>query len=347
MRAVLMRDFGGEQVLELADVETPNAGPGEALVRVGAVEVSRTRDVATRTGAHPFSRQVALPHVLGGDFAGVVEAVGPGVEPSLVGRRVAGSCTITCGACPACLAGREALCARLSMLGIHHWGSYAELVRLPAANLHQIPAGLSMAEAAALAATGPIALAQLAAGVVVGGTEILVTGVTGALGSMLAALAGRLGARVVGLSRRPDAIPEELPLAARLDATREDLADALLECTSGAGIGVAVDNVADARTFAGYFPALALGGRVVVSGAIGAAELPVLAVPAAALYIRSLSLLGVRTAGASDAARFWALVSEGFRAPPGLVRELPLESAAAAHAAVAGGRVGHTVLVLA
>ena len=65
MRAMLIRSFGSERVLELADVQRPELRPDEVLVRVAAVEVSRTRDIATRTGKHPFSRQVTLPHVLG------------------------------------------------------------------------------------------------------------------------------------------------------------------------------------------------------------------------------------------------------------------------------------------
>jgi NADPH:quinone reductase-like Zn-dependent oxidoreductase len=347
MRAVLMRAFGDEQVLEFTDVDAPEPGPGEALVRVGAVEVSRTRDVATRTGRHPFSRHVRLPHVLGGDFAGVVEAVGPGVEASLVGRRVAASCTQACGDCAACRSGREAQCSDLAMLGIHRWGSYAEFTTVPLASLHEIPDALSMAEAAAMAATGPIALTQLAAGGVGPGSWLLVTGATGALATALLALAPELGARTIGLSRRPSEIPGQLSVDARLDAAREDLTGELLELTGGEGITVAIDNVADAEVFARYLPALAAGGRVVVSGAIGTGELPVLPVPAALLYIRSLSLLGVRTATPREASGFWDLVREGFRLAPGLVHELPLESAAAAHARIASGaRVGHTVLAV-
>ncbi len=343
-----MRSFGGADVLQLTDVSPPEPGPGEALVRVGAVGVSRTRDVATRTGKHPFSLQVALPHVLGGDCAGVVEAVGRDVDTELIGRRVAASCTITCGECAACRSGREAQCAKLRMLGIHRWGSYADLVCVPVANLHAIPDALPMVQAAAMAATGPIAFTQLATGGVTAGTWLLVTGATGALASMVIGLASDLGARVIGLSRRPAEIPASVPLASRLDAGDPDLTAALLEQTAGEGVEVAIDNVADAQAFARYFPALALGGRVVLSGAIGSDGLPVLQVPAAPLYIRSLSLLGVRTATPRHAAQFWERVADGFRLSPDLVHALPLESAAAAHEEITrNAQVGHTVLEVA
>jgi NADPH:quinone reductase-like Zn-dependent oxidoreductase len=345
MRAIVMRAFGDAHVLALEEVRDPSPGPGEALVRVGAVAVSSTRDIATRTGRHPFSRQVSLPHVLGGDFAGVVEAIGPGLDRALIGQRVAASNSRSCGTCPACQLGNEAQCPDLTMLGIHRWGSYAELSTLPAANLNRIPDNVSLAEAAAMAATGPIALTQLQTGCVTEGAWLLVTGATGALATMLATLGHALSARVIGLSRRPEAIPTALTLAARLNSADPDLADALLTMTSGAGVATAVDNVADGDVFARYFPALATGGRIVVSGAIGGDQLPVLSIPAAPFYLRSLSLLGVRTSAPRDIGAFWRLVHNGLRLPDGLVRELPLDQAAHAHAEMTAGRsVGHTVL---
>jgi D-arabinose 1-dehydrogenase-like Zn-dependent alcohol dehydrogenase len=347
MRAVLMREFGAEDVLRLEDLEPPRPGPGEVLVRVAAVEVSRTRDVATRTGKHPFSQQVTLPHILGGDFAGVVEEAGEGVDPGLVGRRVAASATQTCGECAECLAGRQERCPELTLLGVHRRGSYAELAVVQAAVVNPIPADLSMSETAAMAADGPIAFTQLDVAGVGPGSILLVTGATGALGTTLAALGARLGAEVIGLSRRPEALPAGLEMAARLDAADPDLAEALMEATGGAGLSAAIDNVAAGDVFSRYFPALAIGARVVVSGAIGTPELPVLPVPAAPLYVKSISLLGVRTTTPRGDRRFWQLVADGFRLPPALVHEMPLEAVADAHARIAAGtQLGHTVLTI-
>jgi D-arabinose 1-dehydrogenase-like Zn-dependent alcohol dehydrogenase len=345
MRAIVMRSFGGESVLETAEVDDPSAGPDEALVRVGAVEVSSTRDIATRTGHHPFSRQVSLPHVLGGDFAGVVEDVGAGVNPGLVGRRVAASNSIGCGACAACRAGSEAQCPQLNMLGIHRWGSYAELAVVPVTNLNEIPEGVSLADAAAMAATGPIALTQLKVGQLTRGAWMLVTGATGALGTMLAVLGNELGARVICLSRRPWRVPAELEFAARLDSTDPDLTESLLKLTP-AGVAVAIDNVAAGDVFALYLPALAIGARVVISGAIVGPTPPVLSIPAVPFYVRSLSLLGVRTTTRADIDEFWRLVDDGLRLPGGLVHQLPLRDAAVAHAQMSSGdSIAHNVLV--
>lgn len=345
MRAVVMREFGTAAVLAPEDVQEPRPLAGEVLVRVGAVAVARTRDVATRSGRHPFSSQVTLPHVLGGDFAGVVEEVGPGVDPALAGTPVAVACSITCGVCEPCLDGREAQCSRLEMLGIHRWGSYAELVTVPAANAHPLPAGVSMPQAAALAANGPVGFAQLEVGEVAAGTWVVVTGVTGALGTLLAALAAGRGARVIGISRRPADVPNELGLEHCLDAADAELTTSLLELTGGEGVRTVIDNVAAPGVFERYFVSLAPGGRVVFSGAIGSPELPVLAVPAAVLYLRSLSLLGVRTATPRQVASFWQEVDSGFRLPVSLVEEFPLEQAGAAHERVAGGEGLGTVVL--
>ncbi len=344
MRAVVMREFGSEDVLALEEVPDPTPGPGQVLVRVEAVEVSRTRDIATRSGKHPFSQAVTLPHILGGDFAGEIVGVGEGVDPGRVDERVAVSNTETCGKCEACRGGHEERCLDLTLLGIHRDGSYAELATIAAGNAHVIPDDLSYQEAAALAADGSIAFTQLEVAGVGAGTELLVTGVTGALGSTLAALAGRLGAHVIGISRRPEAIPAGLELTA-LDATDPGLTEALLAASGGAGLAAVVDNVANPDAFAAYFPALAVGARVVFSGAIGSPELPVLAVPAAPLYVRNISLLGVRTTTPAARRRFWDLVADGFRLPAGLIEALPLAEAATAQAKITtGDHLGHTVL---
>ena len=236
MRAVTMREFGGEDVLRLEDVPDPVAGPGQVLVRVAAVEVSRTRDVATRTGRHPFSQFVTLPHILGGDFGGVIEAAGEGVDPALVGharrrlqhgdvRRMRGLPQRPRGAVR-----RSSACSASTAPA-----PTPSCAAIAAENAHPIPADLTLQEAAALAADGSIAFTQLQVAGVGPGTKLLVTGVTGALGSTLAALGAHLGADVIGLSRRPGEVPAEFELAANLDATDPNLTEALLEATDGAG----------------------------------------------------------------------------------------------------------------
>jgi NADPH:quinone reductase-like Zn-dependent oxidoreductase len=346
MRAIVIDRFGAEDVLGVADIPEPEPGPGEALVRVEAVEVSRTRDVATRTGLHPFSSQVALPHVLGGDFAGVVEAVGSGLDPGLVGKHVAVACLLRCGCCKACRARAEMPCEDARILGVHRQGSYAERVAVPAANVQVVPADVPMSQVVALAATGPIALTQLLLGEVSERSSLLVVGAGGSLGTTLLALTRHLGKRAFALSRRPEALPAALEPAGSLSSDSPDLAAELREVTDGAAIEVVIDNVAVADVFDRYFDALRAGARVVVSGAVEAGRPgSVLPVPAARLYLGSISILGVRGPSRDGYLRFWSEVESGFRLPSELIEELPMSAAADAHRIVASGsRMGHTVL---
>jgi D-arabinose 1-dehydrogenase-like Zn-dependent alcohol dehydrogenase len=343
MRAVVMRDFGAPDVLRVEEVSLPEPAPGEARVRVGAVEVARTRDLATRSGNHPFSAEVSLPHVLGGDFAGIVDAVGEGVSDSLLGRYVAGSAlNSSCGACQACFDGHEEACSELRMLGIHSWGSYADYTTLAAESLRPLPDDMSPAQGAALAAAGPIAYAQLELGRVREGTWVLVTGAGGSLGSTLVALAVQRGARVIAVSRKDPEQLEPLGAYAVVDAEGPAVADRLDEITGGEGVEVVVDNVTRPEAFMAYMPALTLRGRVVISGAISQEPLPLLPLP---LYVKSQSILGMRTANRGQRAEFWDLVDDGFRLPEQFLQTFALEEASAAHESLAqGAKLGHYLL---
>ena len=74
MKAVVMREFGGPEVLRYEDVETPAVGPGDVLVEVRAVTVNRTLDMVVRE--NKYVRSPKLPHILGVDPSGVIVAVG-------------------------------------------------------------------------------------------------------------------------------------------------------------------------------------------------------------------------------------------------------------------------------
>src|ERR1700740_536030 len=92
MKAVLFEKHGGPEVLHLAEVPDPNAGPGEVVVDIYAASVNGG-GCEVRQGGGAYSRSgVRLPHILGRDFSGVVSGVGPGVTDLRVGDAVFGVC---------------------------------------------------------------------------------------------------------------------------------------------------------------------------------------------------------------------------------------------------------------
>src|SRR3954452_21271682 len=134
MKAIVMSEFGDADVLHFDEVPTPTPEGGEVRIRVEAVAVARTKDVSARSGRPPFGPQITqFPHILGTEHAGTVDAVGPGVDRSVVGQRVGVSAVLSCGTCRACRHGREEACATFALLGVHRQGSYAEYVVAPVA----------------------------------------------------------------------------------------------------------------------------------------------------------------------------------------------------------------------
>src|SRR5262245_63605509 len=146
MRAMVIHEHGGPEVLRLEELPDPRPGPGEVLVRVRACALNHL-DLWTRRGLP--GRPLPMPHVLGNDIAGEVAATGAGVEEVAAGARVMLAPGVSCGRCRACLAGEDNACRRYRILGHQIHGGYAELVRCPVVNAIPLPDGFSFEEAAA------------------------------------------------------------------------------------------------------------------------------------------------------------------------------------------------------
>ncbi|MCA9286502.1 MAG: zinc-dependent alcohol dehydrogenase family protein [Phycisphaerales bacterium] len=145
--------------LRLEHRPVPVPGPGEVLVRVAACGVCRT-DLHVVEGDLPPRRPTIVP---GHQVVGVVVAVGPEVEPALVGQRV-GIAWVhrTCGTCRFCTSGRENLCDRPDFTGWTVDGGYAEFATAPATFVHRLPRGLSDEQVAPLLCAGIIGYRALA-----------------------------------------------------------------------------------------------------------------------------------------------------------------------------------------
>ena len=344
MRVMAFDHFGGPDVLQLREVDTPRPGPGEVAVRVAAVSVGRLLDLSARAGTHPYAR-ITPPHVLGAEHAGTIAAVGAGVESVRVGDHVAVVPILTCGTCTACADGALEACESTRIMGVHTRGAYAEYTVVPEANALVVPAGVGPAEAAALVWSGAVAENQFEQAVLKPGEWVLVHGASSALGSLTAALAVHRGARVIAGSRSAAkrARLAELGVEAVVDPADSAFVERVRELTGGAGVDLVIDNLGDPAIWSATMDVLAMRGRVVTSGAFlgGKVELDLLR-----LYSRSQRVIGVRSGNLRSARRVWTAVEAGFR--PVIDRSFPIAAAAEAHRHLeASANTGRVVLTTA
>ncbi|WUR59189.1 NADP-dependent oxidoreductase [Micromonospora chokoriensis] len=181
MRAVRYAEFGGPEVLHVAEVPMPEPGPGQVRVRVAA-SVVHPIDLMVRSGRFPAPLPAGPPYTPGWDVAGSVDAVGTSVEEFTVGDEV---------------------------IGFSPWlqttvGAHAEYVVLDAAWLTSAPAGVPATEAATLPTNGLAAAQALDLLALPAGSTVLVTGAAGQVGGFVLALARAAGLHATGLAGADD-----------------------------------------------------------------------------------------------------------------------------------------------
>lgn len=271
MKSIQYRVHGDAGVLEVAESDVPGPGPGEVLVAVAACGLNHL-DVLQRRGP-ALIPGFALPHVAGMDVAGTVEAVGADVDPvahpaARPGVRVVVNPAVPCDDCPACASGADGLCAAARVVGGNVAGGYAEYVVVPAANLHVVPDGVSLAEAAVVPTiwmTAWHALVEVAA--VAAGETVLVHAGASGVSTAAIQLAKAAGARVVTTVSSAAKVSYAAGLGADLvvDTSTTDLVGAARGFTDGRGVDLVVDHVGPAVWDASVY-SLAPRGRMVFLG---------------------------------------------------------------------------------
>ena len=321
MRAAVYRGTGAARdVLRVEEVARPEPGPGEVLVRVRASGVNPT-DVKSRSGAtaRPVD-EFQIPHH---DGAGVIEAVGPGVDPARTGERV---------------------WVWLAAFG-RRWGTAAEWTVVPARQAVPLPDGVSFELGASLGVPAVTADRCLFADGPVAGKAVLVAGGAGAVGHFAIELARHAGARVVTTVSGPEKAELAAKAGADLVVNYRD-ADAVEQLTAFAPV---MDRIVEVALGANLALDLALSGppTVVVSYAADGPDpvLPVRACMTANVTLRFVLLYGM-TAGALDA----AVASVSAALVAGALTELPahrfpLSETAAAHEAVERGVTGKVLVI--
>ncbi len=326
MRAVRIHEDGGPEVLVLEEAPDPAPGPGEVLVRLHASALNHL-DVWIRKGLP----SVPKPRILGADGAGVVEALGEGVSGFEPGERVVVNPGIEAGG------------GRIHVIGEHGDGTNAELIAVPATNVHPIPDGLSFEEAAAFPLVFETAYRMLVTRAGLREEEwVLAWGIGGGVSTAALAIAKALGARVLVTSSSDTKLERarELGADATVNHATADVKAAVQEATGGRGVDVVVEHVGEA-TWQTSLAVAAHGGRIALCGATTGPN------PPAALHRiwwKQLTILGSTMGTGEDFAAVYDLVASG-RARPVVDRVFPLEEIRAAHERLeAGEQLGKIVL---
>jgi NADPH:quinone reductase-like Zn-dependent oxidoreductase len=332
MLAVVMSGHGGLEVLELAQRPDPEPGPGEVVVRVGAVAVNRLDIWVREDVGHAYAAR--LPVIPGYDVGGEVAAIGEGVADVAVGEPVYVHYDYSCGRCAYCLEGDEAACAGYEVMGVQRDGGYAELVLAPARNVFSLPDGLDARTAAAAGSVYLTAYHMLfaRAGLRPGETVLVTAGGSGVGGAAIA-LARMAGARVIATASTAEKRARLLAAGVEhaIGYSGHGWSDEVRALTGGRGVDVAVDHVGRAA-FPGALRTLANRGRIVLCGASSGSEATLDLVD---VFARQVSIIGSSDGSRRELVEVFRLLAEGRVAAPPISAVLPLERAAHAQALLA------------
>ena len=237
MRQVVIPRYGGPDVFEVRDAQAPAPGDGQIRIRVRAVGVNFA-DVLARMGLYPDAPKP--PVVVGYEVAGIVDAVGAGVNAPHAGDRV---------------------------LALTRFGGYADAVVVPAYQAFRFPDALSDAEAAAVPVTyltAGLALYRLAA--LSSGETVLVHNAGGGLGIAATQLARLRRAVVYGTaSAAKHAALASFGIDRAIDYRHANVREEIAALTNGRGVDVVLDPIGG-RSFAESYRMLAPMGRLVMVG---------------------------------------------------------------------------------
>lgn len=311
MRAVVITEPGGPEVLQVQEVPDPVPAADEVVLEVTAAAVNRA-DLLQRQGHYP--PPPGASEYLGMECSGTVSALGESVAGWVVGDQV---CALLAG------------------------GGYAEKVAVPVGQLMSVPRGVSLLDAAALPEVACTVWSMVFgpdAGRLMPGERFLVHGGSSGIGTMAIQLAKQRGAEVfitAGTQRKLD-FCRELGADHVINYREETFEDRIAELTDGGGVDVILDNMG-----ASYLPrnvaALATGGRLIVLGMQGGAkgELNLGALLGKRATVHAAGLRGrpaAMKAGivAETQASVWPMIDAG-TVRPVIDRVFPLSDASEAH----------------
>lgn len=337
MKAILLRELGRPdawrpEAWRIEDVEDPRPGPGEVVVKLRAAALNH-RDLFILQGLYPG---ITLPVVPGSDGAGVVCGLGSGVDSSWLDREVVIEPGLDWGP------NEETQSSRYRILGMPDHGTFAELIRIPVANLQPAPPHLTSAEAAALPLAGLTAYrAVVTRARLKAGEKVLITGIGGGVAIMALQIARQLGAEVFVTSSSAEKIAraEELGASGGVSYRDPHWGRQLVEMTNG-GPHVVIDS-AGGESIETAIRIVRPAGRIVFYGATTGLPRNFDLYRA---FFKQIDILGSTMGSPREFAALIKLYTESGLRPP-VDRVFPLaEAHAAGHHLHAAAQFGKVVL---
>jgi NADPH:quinone reductase-like Zn-dependent oxidoreductase len=264
MRASLIPETGGPEVVTVEEVPDPEPDDDEVLIAVAACAVNHT-DVWIRRG-----HEGEPPIITGIDVAGEIAAVGDDVEKAAVGDRVVVYWNVTsCDDCEFCNHGEPTMCRDYGGLGVKRDGGHAEYVAVEERHVVELPEDISYEKAAAVPSNFGTAWRGLITRADIDPSDtVLVLGASGGVGHGAVQIAAHAGATVYAASSSEEKAEKlrELGADGVIDYTETDIDEAVTDLTDRRGVDVVFESVGG-ETYRQGVKSLARGGRLVTIGA--------------------------------------------------------------------------------
>jgi NADPH:quinone reductase-like Zn-dependent oxidoreductase len=327
MKAIVFHQHGGPEVLKYTDAPEPTLRANEVLVQVKACALNHL-DLWVRRGLPNVP--IPLPHIPGSDIAGEIAKIGTDVTTARVGQTVVLAPLVSCGKCPACIAGLDNRCRQATNLGYMIDGGCAEFVRAPEVNCLQYPQNLKWEEAASVPLVFQTAWHMLVTRATLQpGEDVLILGAGSGVGSAAIQVAKFFGARVITTAGSDEKLAKAKQLGADhlINHKTQKIRDEVRRITNKRGVDIVFEHVGTA-TWEDSLASLAPSGRLVTCGATTGYDAKV---DLRFLFSRQLSLLGSYMGTKSELHTVLKLVAAG-KLKPVVDRIFPLVEAPAAHA---------------
>ena len=325
MKAAFFKEHGGAEKIVYDEYRDPVPAAGEVVVRVRACALNQV-DMLLLDGRFPPPE--GLPHVNGCEVAGIVEAVGAGVQGMTPGRRVIIFPGFACGICEYCLRGQRTVCVRYGYLGAHKDGGYAELCKAPAANILPLPDPVSFEAGAAVPLAMLTSWHALVAQVGLRPAQtVLVQAAGSGVGSAAIQIARLCGARVMTTVGSDDKIEFARSLGAEhvVNYRKQDFVEETKRWTGKRGADVVVEHIGG-ETFERSVYALGRLGTLVT---IGSHDTHWGRLDLRHVYSKNLRIVGTNLGSIPELRTILELLADG-RLKPVIDRAFPLKDARAA-----------------